>query len=98
MLIPYAEFLKALTEKREADAAADALEMTLWRLSKGIRTAEMAMRRHPAGVELRLAIDGELFWSRAYSACQLEDLNIDGAAQHNAFVAKGWAPVEPDAS
>jgi hypothetical protein len=41
-------------------------EHPLWRLTKGARATEACARQVPVGTELRISVDGELFWSRVY--------------------------------
>lgn len=68
-------------------------EERLWALVKGARRAEGAVRVTPRGLELRIGVDGELFWSRVYG--RGDDLVEAAEAKRLEFTEKGWAGAGP---
>ena len=46
------------------------------------------------GLELRIAIDGELSWSRVYRVALGEDVAADAEEKRLEFEANGWTLLE----
>jgi hypothetical protein len=81
--------------QRPRPAASPVREERLWALVKGPRRAEGVVRVTPLGLELRIGVDGELFWSRVYA--RGDDLIEDAEAKRIDFTEKGWATAGPRA-
>jgi hypothetical protein len=77
-------------------AAPPVREERLWALVKGARRAEATVRLTPAWPELRISVDGELFWSRVYRGAG-DDLVEASDAKRLEFVDLGWAAAGPRA-
>jgi hypothetical protein len=77
-------------------AAPPVREERLWALVKGARRAEATVRLTPAWPELRISVDGELFWSRVYRGAG-DDLVEAADAKRLEFVDLGWAAAGPRA-
>jgi hypothetical protein len=65
----------------------------LWQLTKGGHLAEARVRATPAGPELRLLIDDELWWSQVVRPATEDALTAAADLKREAFKAKGWAPA-----
>jgi len=71
-------------------------EERLWALVKGARRAEGAVRVTPRGLELRIGVDGELFWSRVYG--RGDDLVEAAEVKRTEFEQRGWSAPGPRSS
>jgi hypothetical protein len=68
-------------------------EHFVWALEKAARRTEARTRAVPNGVELRIYVDGELWWSRVVrDLAALESLADE---QRLAFEGKGWTRPGP---
>ena len=66
-------------------------EHPLWTLRKRDLQVEARVRATPAGPELRLLIDGELWWSQVFQPPTEEALTAAAERKRLEFTAKGWA-------
>ena len=64
-------------------------EHHLWTLSKAGHHVEARARTTVLGPELRILIDGELWWSRVCPT--LAAIEVAADTKHAEFHAKGWA-------
>lgn len=95
----YDEFLQRLAREHAAEVEADRLELRLWALVRGEQRAEARTRRHPAGLELVVTIDGEVEWSQAFSPALVDQLLESAAeAQRRVLLSQGWQPAGPQSS
>jgi hypothetical protein len=82
---------------RPAAAPAAVVEHLLWTLTKGVGRAEMRVRVHPLGHELRALVDrGEglsLLWSQVYRHGDGVDLGALADENKGFWLARGW--IEP---
>lgn len=69
-------------------------EHSLWQLTKAGHLAEARVRATPAGPELRLLINGELWWSQVVRPANEEALAAAADLKRNAFEVKGWGRPE----
>lgn len=90
----YNNFLRVQAEHRAAAIEAQKGEFVLWRATKDGRHAMAHTRRHPAGLELCITVEGELWWSRAFRPDELESLLPEATAKGRAMFEAGWAVVE----
>jgi hypothetical protein len=88
-------FLEDLTKQQTADVEASRLELTVWSLIRGPQRAEARTRRHPAGIELVVTVDGLLHVTQAFTAKQLHDLDRMHQRLREEFIADGWYPTGP---
>ena len=75
--------------------AAAQLDLRLWALVKDGQRAEARTRRHFAGLELLVTVDGELVASEVIRPGA--EASIEPAADRHraAFEAEGWTPAGP---
>jgi hypothetical protein len=68
-------------------------EYLLWALVKGARRVECRSRELPHGAELRVGVDGELYWSRVFTSVEL----LEEAAEYHrrAFESLRWTTPGP---
>lgn len=71
------------------------IERRLWLLHRGADKAEARMSAKFGRREFRVYVNGELLWSRSYSATETAHFDADAAAKYDELVALGWA--SPDA-
>lgn len=74
------------------------VERRLWLLQRGADKAEARMSAKFGRREFRVYVNGELLWSRSYSATETSHFDADAAAKCDELVALGWAlPDAPPA-
>ena len=66
----------------------------IWSLIKGDHRCEATARMTETGLELRIAIDGELSWSRVYRVALAEDVAAEAEEKRLEFEANGWTLLE----
>lgn len=66
-------------------------EHPLWTLRKRAHQVEARVRATPAGPELRILIDGELWWSQVFQPPTEDALTVAAERKRLEFTAKGWA-------
>lgn len=66
-------------------------EHTVWTLTKDARQAEARVRATPFGPELRILIDGELWWSQVVRPPDTSAVEAAAELKRLEFTAKGWA-------
>ena len=69
-------------------------EHALWSLSKAGHRCDATAQMTETGLELRIAIDGELSWSRVYRVALAEDVAADAEEKRLEFEANGWTLLE----
>ena len=74
----------------EPPAPPSPIEHRLWRLEQCGRQMTAVVRATPLGLELLIAIDDELQWSRAYRVALAGELRVDADRKREEFKAKGW--------
>lgn len=67
------------------------VEQPLWSRTKAGHRCAASVRATPWGPELRIAVDGELFWSRTYRHAAPHVFTAAVAAKEAEFEAEGWA-------
>jgi hypothetical protein len=75
-----------------ADPPADQF---LWALEKRDHRVECRVRATPGGAELRVVLDGELWWSRLFRGAPLSDLENAAEVKRIDFTLKGWTRPGP---
>jgi hypothetical protein len=66
-------------------------EQTLWKVHKDGRTAEARVRVYPHGLELRVLVGADPYFSRLYRQGEdLRALGHDSEGTRQLFEAKGW--------
>lgn len=73
-----------------APAAPAAVEHPLWTLTKRTHQVEARVRATPAGPELRILLDGELWWSQVFQPPTEATLTAAAERKRGDFEAKGW--------
>lgn len=63
----------------------------LWTLTKRDHRVDAVVRATPGGPELRLLLDGELWWSQLVRPATEDALTALADEKRGEFVAKGWA-------
>lgn len=76
---------------RSTPAAPAAVDHALWSLAKAGHRVDACTRATLAGPELRIAIDGELWWSQVVRPPTEAALTAAAEAKRRDFEAKGWA-------
>lgn len=66
-------------------------DRVLWVLTKAARRAELALRAHPVGVEVRVSVDGSLLLSEVVRAYDGKDTRAVSERHRAAFLERGWA-------
>lgn len=66
-------------------------EHPLWTLTKAEHQAEARVRATPFGPELRILIDGELWWSQVFQPPTEDGMTAAADRKRDEFEAKGWA-------
>lgn len=69
-------------------------EHALWTLVKEGHRAEARIRETPFGPELRILIDGELWWSQAVRPPTVDAIESTAELKRLEFAAKGWRDAE----
>lgn len=87
--------LLAELARQQSEVAAGRLELTLWTLVRADQCAEARTRRHPAGIELVVTVDGELSYVKAFQAKDVDVLQASAASLRRAFEADGWTLSGP---
>lgn len=72
-------------------------EHTLWTLTKEQRRVDARVRSTPFGPELRILIDGELWWSQLFQPATAPGMADAADRKRAEFEAKGWAAPGPRA-
>jgi hypothetical protein len=62
----YDAFVADLARQQQGEIDAARLELTLWSMVRGDQRAEGRTRRHPAGIELVLLVDGKIVSTAAF--------------------------------
>ncbi len=65
-------------------------EHGLWTLEKAGHQAEARVRATPFGPELRILIDGELWWSQMFQPPTEAGLHAAADRKRGEFTDKGW--------
>lgn len=65
-------------------------EHALWTLTKPGHTCAATVRATPWGPELRIAVDGELFWSHVYRDATEDVLTAAAEQKRVEFQSEGW--------
>jgi hypothetical protein len=78
---------------RPQPAAPPAVEQTLWIVEKDGRRAELRVRQHPLGLELRMAVGDRSLWSEVYRPGLGRELGAVADEHKAAWVARGWRIV-----
>lgn len=65
-------------------------EHGLWTLVKGEHRAEARVRATPYGPELRILIDGELWWSQLFQPATEAGMGDAADRKREELQAKGW--------
>lgn len=68
------------------------VEHALWTLTKAAHQAEARVRSTPFGPELRILVDGELWWSQLFQPATEAGMRAAAERKREEFEAKGWAP------
>lgn len=68
-------------------------EHHLWALTKAGRHVEARVRATALGPELRILIDGELWWRQVVRPLTDDALTAAADRKHGEFSAKGWRPT-----
>lgn len=76
--------------QRSAPAVPELVEHPLWRLRKRDHHVEARARATFAGPELRILIDGELWWSQVFQPATAQGLTAAAERKRHEFEAKGW--------
>lgn len=81
-------------------AAPPTVEHVLWTVVKDDRRAELRVRVHPLGQELRMLYDGgkgelSLLWSEVYKPGDGRRLGAITDEHQRAWCVRGWQVVEP---
>jgi hypothetical protein len=63
---------------------------SLWALEKGGHRMECRVRASPFAAELRIVLNGELWWSNVYSGRPDTALEQVAESKRAEFEAKGW--------
>lgn len=66
------------------------VEHRLWTLAKATRQAEARVRATPFGPELRILVDGELWWSQLFQPATEDGMTAAAERKREEFEAKGW--------
>lgn len=69
-------------------------EHPLWTLAKAGHQAEARVRATAFGPELRVLIDGELWWSQLFQPATEEGMRAAADRKKDEFEAKGWNQPE----
>ena len=85
----YDHHIQRVTAEHAARTDADLVEHPLWSLHKKGHAVEARRRMTPGGPELRIVIDGDLWWSRVCPTAAAVQAAAD--TKHAEFLAKGWA-------
>lgn len=75
---------------RSAPLPATCPEHILWTLTKREHRVYARVRGTPAGPELRILIDGELWWSQVFQPPTEEGFTAAAERKREEFEAKGW--------
>lgn len=81
-----------LGPKHPAPREVDAPVHALWSLTKRTHRVDCGVRATPSGPEIRINLNGELWWSRVYRGATEETLTAEADRKRDEFIAKGWAP------
>lgn len=65
----------------------------LWTLTKRDHRVNAVVRATPGGPEVRILLDGELWWSQVVRPATEDTLTALADAKHAELSAKGWASV-----
>ena len=79
---------------RPQPVAAPPNEHLLWTLTKAGHRVEARVRARALGPELRILIDGELWWSQVVRPATDAAMTAAADQKHTEFGAKGWQPAE----
>jgi hypothetical protein len=71
-------------------AAATPIQTRLWTATKDGRRAELWVRQHPLGQELRCYFNDSLLWSEVHKPGEGRQLGEVADEHKAAWVAKGW--------
>ena len=66
-------------------------EHRVWMLTKRTHQAEARVRATPAGPELRILLDGELWWSQLFQPATEAGMTDVADRKRGEFLAKGWS-------
>jgi hypothetical protein len=91
----YDGFLDDLARRQAGEVAAAALDLRLWALVKDGQRAEARTRRHPAGIELVVMVDGDLHAAEAFTPAAVEGVEAAAERYRLAFLADGWNEAGP---
>ncbi len=98
-MIDYDDLINQLARQHQGEVEAAKIELTLWMLGQRPAARPARTKRHPAGLELVVTIDGELLWSQTFAPQLVETLLESAAtAQQNVLIADGWQPAGPQAN
>jgi hypothetical protein len=78
--------------QRSAPAVPDVEEHPLWQLQKRAHSVDARVRATPGGPELRILVDGELWWSQLFQPATEAGIAAAAERKRDEFEAKGWAP------
>ena len=93
-VVPYDRFLEVIADRHVAEAQADRVELTVFRVAKGGQMAVARTRRHPGGVEPSIAVGEHRVWSKVYPPDRMRMLDSDIEIQRSQFINSGWSSVE----
>lgn len=74
---------------RPKPAAAPTAEHVLWIVEKGDRRAELRVRQHPLGLELRMAVGDRFQWSEVFKPGLGRELGAVSEEHQAAWLARG---------
>jgi hypothetical protein len=72
-------------------------EHSLWIVEKDGRRAELRVRQHPLGLELRMTVGDSFLWSEVHKPGQGRELGAVADQHKAAWLVRGWVPIGPEA-
>jgi hypothetical protein len=78
---------------RPQPAAPPTVEHTLWIVTKGDRRAELRVRQHPLGLELRMTVGDRFLWSEVFRPGLGRELGAVADEHKAAWLERGWRMV-----
>jgi hypothetical protein len=76
---------------RPRPAEAPAVEHVLWTAAKGDRRAELTVRQHRHGLELRMSVGDRFLWSEVFRPGLGRELGAIAEEHKAAWVERGWS-------
>jgi hypothetical protein len=82
-----------LSGRREATAAPAVVQTLLWAVTKNGRRAELALRRHPLGLEIRSTVGRDIVWSQVVRDAR--EVGVISEEHLRAWLDRGWTLEQP---